>query len=117
MTPAAQRIAIAETEGFKRITLMEMGNSVELMGDLPPCRGLVHIPDYCNDLNAMHEVEKLLKGPTADEESERCKYAENLTIVCANGQEVVDVWYWDHITATASKRAEAFLKTIGKWVD
>jgi hypothetical protein len=56
------------------------------------------LPDYCNDLNAMHEAEELL---TSNE---------------------WEVWHrivgnWDVIVArlTSRQRAEAFLKTIGKW--
>jgi hypothetical protein len=61
------------------------------------------IPDYCSDLNAMHEAEKVLVG----RDGEFCIYLTsfNLTLV---GYEAA-------IHATARQRAEAFLRTLGKW--
>ena len=126
MTPEEQRIAIAEACGFVKVPCPNSS----LAGNAPfhpqPKtfwaesywgKDVVGVPDYLNDLNAMHEAEKILRGPTDDEESERSRYSENIILAVANGQEVVDVWYWEHITATAAQRAEAFLRTIGKWVD
>ena len=61
-------------------------------------------PDYCKDLNAMHEAEMRLTDEQWDD------YAAHLRL-------------WDDDPDTASKalhstalqRAEAFLRTIGKW--
>ena len=62
------------------------------------------IPDFCNDLNAMHEAEKrLLSGYWM-------RYCECLN--CLLGKSV-----YASVHATARDRAEAFLKTIGKWED
>lgn len=61
-------------------------------------------PDYCHDLNAMHEVEKLAHWG---------KYLDELDrIANPNG-----AMYRDKAVchATARQRAEAFLRTIGKW--
>jgi hypothetical protein len=63
--------------------------------------------DFCNDLNAMHEAEKVLNS------SEEKMYFANL-------KEIVGdlIWYRDpckNYRATARERAEAFLKTLGKW--
>jgi len=55
--------------------------------------------DYCTDLNAMHEAEMSLlisKFPT---------YVKKLT----------KINFGDPITAGARQRAEAFLRTLGKW--
>jgi hypothetical protein len=69
----------------------------------------IHVPDYCNDLNDMHEAEMSLKDtpPAPGEKSDRARYREILCIVAlmAGGP----------IHSTASQRAEAFLKTIKKW--
>lgn len=56
------------------------------------------IPDYCNDLNEMHEAEKVL------------------TVKCFNDyvMELLD-FIDEPILATARQRAEAFLRTLGKW--
>jgi hypothetical protein len=70
-------------------------------------------PDYCNDLNAMHDAEKVL--------IEKCKEGNYWFHL----REILEFPYaesdWDHyyyisaIHATAKQRAEAFLRTIGKW--
>jgi hypothetical protein len=57
------------------------------------------IPDYSTDLNAMHEAEKGLENPDC--------YEKWLADVCGGTS------YLFH--ATAQQRAEAFLKTLGKW--
>jgi hypothetical protein len=54
--------------------------------------------NYCGDLNAMHEAEKMLT-PTQIEDY------------------IIEVMQFSHepIIATARQRAEAFLRTLGKW--
>jgi hypothetical protein len=59
-------------------------------------------PNYLNDLNAMHEAEKMLKGGM------RSKYDAELTLICSRDYNFI----WE---STASQRAEAFLRTIDKW--
>jgi hypothetical protein len=58
--------------------------------------------DYCNDLNAMHEAEKLLFP------KHEIAWHEQLTYVCGGSWIIM-------LTATARQRAEAFLKTLKKW--
>jgi DUF1365 family protein len=62
--------------------------------------------DWCNDLNAMHEAEKVLAPKNWDRFSEKwwnyCKYLRRDDADKA-------------IHATARQRAEAFLRTLGKW--
>ena len=87
MTPDKQRAAIAQACGI--VTHDHWGPLYRTP------QGLVRVcPDFLNDLNAMHEAEKVL---TADQWH---KYDR------LNG------WKWN---ATATQRAEAFLRTIGKW--
>jgi len=64
-------------------------------------------PDYCNDLNEMHEAEKTLsRGQNYYQLYGFGFYINTLTQIC----------YQQHIlTATASQRAEAFVRTIDKW--
>jgi hypothetical protein len=58
-------------------------------------------PDYCKDLNAMHEAEMVLQNQfTTLEET----YWRNLAYVKPHP-----------IYATAAQRAVAFLRTLGKW--
>ena len=76
------------------------------------------LPDYCNDLNAMHEAEKLLTECADDNYAKFQNYLYHLeTTVCnALGSDSGEEGWSGYIAfATARQRAEAFLKTIGKW--
>ena len=62
------------------------------------------IPDYCTDLNAMHEAEKLLTD-------EQCLFVRDyLRERLENYPASRYIWH-----ATARQRAEAFLRTLCKW--
>jgi hypothetical protein len=65
------------------------------------------IPNYCNDLNAMHEAEGFL-GPK-DYQSFRW------ILWGLVKRPLVTEWFRAQLSATARQRAEAFLRTIGKW--
>jgi hypothetical protein len=94
MNPEQQRIAIAEACGK-----WHSGWPHEYMNQADRLR---HIPDYLNDLNAMHEAEKLLVR------LQWVSYLRRLQTLCDESV----TW---PIHATAAQRAEAFLRTIGKW--
>ena len=65
------------------------------------------LPNYCNDLNAMHEAENWMIANKSL--MNFWKYADNLKRYFSNlGDDGC-------IHATARQRAEAFLRTIGKW--
>ena len=87
-------IAIAEACGWKFDDSLEMWLSPDDIHFFP-----WQLPDYCNDLNAMHEVEKTIENKNL--------YEECLECVCGGRQ------YLFH--ATARQRAEAFLRKIWKW--
>lgn len=72
-------------------------------------------PHYTKDLNAMHEVEMSLKGSKEDEYCEMADYQEHLCLICGDRVEPPNVYDIDLIRATARQRAEAYLRTIGKW--
>ena len=57
--------------------------------------------DWCNDLNAMHEAEKSLHSTDLG-----CMGIWIARLLKQDGE-------WFH--ATARQRAEAFLRTLGKW--
>jgi hypothetical protein len=105
MSPERQRIAIAEACGW---TPDPFGYYVkDPAGIAGPRFRLDELPDYLNDLNAMHEAEMWMF-----ESSETLEGAERLSL------------YTKHLTAldhplfaTAAQRAKAFLKTFGKWTD
>jgi hypothetical protein len=73
---------------------------------------LYTIPNYCNDLNAMHEAEKML-----NDEQHRQYRSEVWYSVCndISSYECVKAAERPHFSATSHQRAEAFLKTLGKW--
>jgi hypothetical protein len=97
MTNEQINIAIAETCGFAKDWDFKRAQ---------PCRGwcVTSLPDYCNDLNAMHEAEKILS-----DESHADYACELVKTIRQNGE-----WF-ESVSATAAQRAEAFLKTINKW--
>ena len=71
------------------------------------------MPDYTSDLNAMHEAEKSLPAKKIVWYMQkltqvRYRQGDSGTIAC-----MIDRTCF----ATASQRAEAFLKTIDKWID
>lgn len=69
-------------------------------------------PNYCEDLNAMHEAEKVL-------DYEQCEAYSNAVadiVQAANhDQDYPFPWHCARIHAPARQRAEAFLKALGKW--
>jgi len=119
MKPEAQRIAIAEAcIGFN----LEAEKKKWQTNDID---FLLHhdVPDYLNDLNAMHEAELMIEC-----NFERSKYIRALKLVvlaapanqeminrfdgaaARDSMELIALFY-----ATAAQRSEAFLRTIGKW--
>lgn len=65
------------------------------------------IPNYCTDLNAMHEAEKTLTKEHV-REYQCYMYDMACEIQVTQGR-------WMPYSATARYRAEAFLRTLGKW--
>ncbi len=86
MTSESQRIAIAEACGW-----YQPKHTFAWLSD---------VPDYLNDLNAMHEAEKVLKGKQIDIYREYFHSSENYGMF-----------------STAAQRAERFLKVLGLWKD
>ena len=115
MKPEEQRIAIAEACGWSACGCVEgckphgyppdarKPTTVELLNGTGPSPW--DIPDYLNDLNAMHEAEKTLNQNLAAE------YARMLTSTAWQSEQPT----FAPMTATAAQRAEAFLRTINKW--
>jgi hypothetical protein len=103
MKPELQRIRIAEACGFDKSHWLELGGGIVL--GTSAC-----LPDYPNDLNAMHEAEK-----TLDDDLD-LDYSENLQIVTGAGWGANNSYDMSkYRSATAAQRAEAFLKTLNLW--
>jgi hypothetical protein len=100
MKPEQQRIAIAEVCGWTETPSGKWHRNGFVMPDpLNP-------PDYLNDLNAMHEAEKTLSY------NDKQKY---LDILADAPREDIHHTWADSVFATAAQRAEAFLRTVGRW--
>jgi hypothetical protein len=113
MTPSQQRIAIAEACGWMRyfepLEINEDG-----VGKWRYHKGNSNVkwsnlPDYLNDLNAMHEAEKVLFDGEHDKEF--FLYVEALEQITLKSKKPV----WCAVFATATQRAEAFLRTLSLW--
>ena len=108
-----KRIRIAEACGFTEISLSGPYRILTGMKD----RQWKRVPDYPNDLNAMHEAEATL------EPFHWCTYAVEIRRIimrdcdkpecyspdCDLFQHIADFWFYH---ATAAQRAEAFLSTL-----
>jgi len=116
MKPEAQRIAIAEACGWSLLTWMDKKGR-ECSGWRDPlgnhCVNPNKIPDYLSDLNAMHEAEKFLC------DMQYTEYANKLSEMAyhlAHGHPHVVITR-NTVSPSAAQRAEAFLRTINKWID
>ncbi len=127
MKPEAQQIAVAEADGFvapfstRRVYFAD-GESDGFENALYDANHR-RVPDYLNDLNAMHRVEKTLGG--------KLNFKYQQIVACIHSGipiEKIEAFGWDFtrigckpalaaIDATAAQRAEAFLRALGKWID
>lgn len=110
MTDAQINQAIAEACGWKR---GEPGVTGEARWIPPDGKVLCYrgaMPDYVNDLNAMHEAERVLE----QRDGLLCLDYVNLLLVVEGG---VTKSRYGLVHAPARQRAEAFLKTLGAWRD
>lgn len=73
--------------------------------------GIKRLPDYLNDLNAMHEAEKRLNDAQWKVYEALVSDATYQAIKGLNPRPK----YFRPIAATAHQRAEAFLRTLGLW--
>jgi hypothetical protein len=73
----------------------------------------VYPPDYLNNLNAMHEAEKVLNAGQINSYLGHLYLFTEVAKFGSNPWEIVAARVAIH--ATAAQRAEAFLKTLGLW--
>jgi len=108
MKPEEQRIAIATACGWK-----EVQPPFEFRWMNPQTKWTEpEVPDYLSDLNAMNDAEGMLKGEQARDYANRLFH-----ITLANRENIEEDSWFIHVRATASHRAEAFLKTLNLWTD
>jgi hypothetical protein len=111
MTDEQMRIAIAEACGWNSIREQDYdhgysGNDVRQMwvGLSPDLNEFEQLPDYCNNLNAMHEAEKVL--------TEKGVNAWWAYVAHINRNNPTPFRAESAVHATARQRAEAFIKTL-----
>lgn len=105
MTPEAQRIAIAEACGWQR---HPKDKWIVIPPNSPHSVQPLHtLPDYLSDLNAMHAAEK-----AAFDGSQILwqRYLDDVLPTVVAERNAVEC-------ATAAQRAEAFLRTLGKFTE
>ena len=100
MTNEQINIAIAETCGWRHEVLEPV--DADKIWLLPS-----DLPDYCNDLNAMHEAMK-----TLSEEQVEKVWETLCDMIPINPHSFRNGLVFD---APSKVRAEAFLRVIGKW--
>lgn len=101
MTNEKINIAIAEVCGWRAGGKGKEWGEQQTLG-VPPNSSdghWQHMPDYCDDLNAMHEAEKTL----------------DYSMLCDMEDSVGFHFAIKPFHATARQRAEAFLRTLGRW--
>ena len=125
MNTEKQIIAIAEAWGWKDVKLTDHetmkidSRSITYWSGftgLPPeyrhYLNRVRVPDYLGDLNPMHEAVSIFDYDQA------ARFEDHLCDICKrlnDEKENPAPWRFAVVNATASQRAEAFLRTIGKW--
>lgn len=111
MNKDKQRIAIAEACGwtsFQESEYKPFGKAYTTGFNPKGGENRELLPDYLNDLNAMHEAEKVLRKPIYPTDTDNI-IADRMTLYA----ELLNY----SIDATANQRAEAFLRTICRWED
>jgi hypothetical protein len=114
MTPEQQQIATAEACGWTEI-MVSPGFACRDQNAFPKGKkdGTFNkLPDYPNDLNAMHEAEQAL---WRKDWNARHTFIDHLARIINPIHGYRDQTGVDLVDATAAQRAEAFLRTLGLW--
>ena len=109
MNPEQQLITIAEACGCRECWISQNGAHWGFLGENYYSQLL---PNYLNDLNAMHDAVSIFDYDQADQ------FEDHLCDICKRSNDEKEnpaPWRFAVVNATASQRAEAFLRTIGKW--
>ena len=118
MTDAEINAAIAEVCGIN-VKAIEEANAQKYRDELRGIQvfgaSLIPIvPNYCHDLNAMHEVEETLTSINGMPEQYGCILSQT---VLQGAMTLGITARFRIVHATAHQRAEAFLRVKGKWKD
>lgn len=113
MNPEQQRIKIAEVRGWE---VHPKDRFIVIPPNSPhSVQPLSTIPNYLNDLNAMHEA----VSSTFRDASIQLEYSRALIQVIKSNSPLGKMFFsdFDLVNATAAQRAEAFLKTLNLWTE
>jgi len=111
MNEDAQRVALAAADGWTNLQWTEIHNpwNERRLRGIPPAsssRSLIsEVPFYRTDLNAMNWLERKLAA-----DSDYGFHLSRVTGATIGSDMML-------FSASAKHRAEAYLRTIGKWVD
>lgn len=130
MDKTQQRIKIAEACGYTEVKPIystykfERGDATEpkligIMGKFPdPTNCQPWLPDYLNDLNAMHSAWKEYFGFYSEEWLHAHSHLKQVVSCFLGEDDMEDPYVASAIAnATAEQRAEAFLRTLKLWED
>lgn len=119
MKPEEQIIAIAEACGWTECVYVE---SIGLAKGFPPLNntpsygtyenGMAQLPDYLNDLNAMHKAEQTL---WEKDWTSRHDFVDKLARIISPTHGYHQQSGIDLLDATAAQRAEALSAVINQW--
>lgn len=123
MTPEAKRIAIAEACGWKISPYKANPDRTGFLWGYKPDQQTPPgcsepVPDYLNDLNAMHKAERAALVVFKDGvkwRDYRNEYKDWLWTICAPSRSGEDTGWGFPEFSTAAIKAEALLKTLGLW--
>jgi len=126
MTQEQKRILLAEAGGLKVIDVPFIPSQTKAEGCVftdaartqwrkcyPNSCGVYEVPDYYNDLNAVHELELKI----FQDSSIQLDYSRSLIRIIKNSSPLGKHFFsdFDLMTATAAQRAEALGLTLGLW--
>lgn len=115
MNKKQQQLAIAKVCGWKEVNPPYFTENCACYAKDPNGEYRGGLPDYINDLNAMHEAEKTLS------DNRHADFREHLCdITYSKKSNQIDRMMdsaRNFISSTAAQRAEAFLKALNLWVE
>lgn len=115
MSPELQQIKIAEACGWTFVDFQGIILCREPEWEAGRAKTLEAIPNYLNDLNAMHKAKQALWKMDWD-----YRYIFNDHLANIIKGRIVNRNEWDAETlldATAEQQAESFLRTLNLWVE
>jgi hypothetical protein len=110
MTQEEKRIKLAEAGGWTKFYESWTGQKKAC---IPNDSQILPLPDYFNDLNAVHELEKTIERLCKEGD-----YWFHLRELCAFPDAESDwnkVYFFTAVHATAAQRCEAIGKTLNLW--